>query len=196
MSLSSSELEKMIRASFLELPCISDEELCSVGLDDASSANEGLDLFRNRQRYEILGHVEWIDFGVLYRLTPYAIWYFAPTFLLLAVRNLDVYEFFELTQPFRFPDHMLEEFGLDPYSSLESLDDACKRLGVRDQIGAVRVDNDAKLASNALGLGWFARQASFYSKDERAAVAHFLEWLGERWPGVPSVVLARRHFWS
>jgi hypothetical protein len=195
MSLSSSELEQIVRASFFELPSISDEELYSGDLDEASSANEGLELFRNRGRYELLMHVEWIDFGVLYRLPPYAIWYFAPTFLLLAVRNLDVYEFFELMQPFRFPDHMLEEFGLDPYSSLESLDETCKCLRMKDQINTAGVGNDVKPASNGLGVSWFAMQAKFYTKSERAAVANFLEWLGERWPGVPSVVLARRYFW-
>ena len=50
---------------------------------------------------------------MIYRLTPYAVWYFAPTFMLLALRHLHRYEFYELTQPFRLPEAVLEDVGVD-----------------------------------------------------------------------------------
>ena len=188
-------VEDVIRSAFVDGPGIDDHHLCTVDLDQPSSATEGLDIFRGKGRYELLDQVEWIDFGVLYRLSPHAVWHFAPTFMLLALRNLHRYEFYELMQPFRFPEHLLEDVGVDPHASFEELDSQLSALGIRRQIENAGLDDSPRPADHALGLRWFAWQAHLYTAAERSAVADFLDWLSREWPHAPGVVLARKHFW-
>ena len=189
-------VESLIRSAFVDYPAIRDQNLCAADLDHPSSAIEGLEVFRGKRRYELLDQLEWIDFGVLYRLTPYATWYFAPTFMLLALRHLHRYEFYELTQPFRLPEALLEDVGVDAHASLEDMDAALTRIGIRERIEAAGRAQAAGPAHGDLGLSWFARQAHFYSAAERLAVAEFLRWLSAEWPMAPSVALARQHFWQ
>lgn len=188
-------VEKLIRSAFMDMPGIRDQDLCAADLDRPSSAVEGLEVFRGKHRYELLEQLTWIDFGVLYRLTPYAVWYFAPTFMVLALRHLHRHEFYELMQPFRLPEALLEDVGVDTHASLEDMDEALSGMAIRRRIEIAGTQECTKPHRGDLGLAWFGRQAHFYSSAERAAVAGFLAWLSTEWPLAPCVVLARKYFW-
>lgn len=189
-------VETVIRSAFMDMPAIRDQDLCAVDPNSLSSAVEGLEPLRGKHRYELLDHLTWIDFGVLYRLTPYAVWYFAPTFMVLALRHLHRHEFYELMQPFRLPEALLEDVGVDTHASLEDMDEALSGMDIRRRIEAAGTQEGVKPHHGDLGLAWFGRQAHFYSPAERAAVAGFLGWLSTEWPLAPCVALARKHFWQ
>lgn len=190
----SRQLEALVRRVFRELAPISDADLCPIGFETASSANESLEDLRHCSRYGLVEQRPWVDFDVLYRMTPYAVWYFAPSFMLMVLKGIEEFEFGELMQAFKFPDHFLADAGWDEFGGKPAKPES---LDIGSQIRNMDVLQCLAFPStHYLGAEWFVRHAAFYSPVEKKVVALFLEWLAEQWPGDPTIALALEHFWT
>lgn len=194
MSLRSTpQLEQLIRQVFKELPPIKDGELSPVGFEfPSSSATEGLDDLRGCSRYGLFERCRWVDFGVLYRMSPYAVWYFSPAFMLMALHGLQEFEFTELMQVFKFPDHVLQDAGWEAGAAARpEVFDIASYIKELDVVQCLTIP-----AAHDLGVEWFSRQAAFYSPIEKKVVGRFLAWLSVQWPGDEAIELAAVNFWN
>lgn len=188
------QLAPLIRQVFKELPPIADADLCAAPFEPPTSRVDGLDVLRGQSRYWLVGEQPWVDFGVLYRMTPYAVWYFAPSFMLMALKGLEKFEFAELMQAFKLPDHLLADAGWDEFGAVTARPEI---LDIGSQIQRMDVLQCLAFPStHYLGAEWFVRHAAFYSPVEKKVVALFLAWLAEQWPGDPTIALALEHFWT
>lgn len=192
------ELEQLVRKVFLELPPIHDDELCRRGFDVSTSENQILRVFRGRGRFDLVGSSEYLDPEALIRMSGYARWYFAPTFMLRAgFENLHS-DFSELLYVFGYSERILEEFGIDPGATVGRGSFAVEAL---DPMGIIRsLSVQACLPQSEpdvpdWSLQHFCQSACYFSAVEKKVVAQFLRWLEAEAGNEAGYTLALNTFW-
>ncbi len=190
-----SEIEQLVRKVFRELPPIRDEELCREGFDVPTSGNQLLRVFRSRGRFDLADSSDYLDPEALLRMTGYARWYFAPTFMLRAgIENLQG-DFSELLYVFSYSDRILEEFGIEPDeapSAVKALDPAAVIRSLSVEASLPQGEPDVPDWS----LQHFCLAACYFNAVEKKVVARFLQWLEAQAGKDAGCTLALSTFWS
>lgn len=207
-----SSLEALIRRVFRELPPIADVDLAEGYSRNKEWWNHYLedDLrhYRNRGRYEPLEFLTCQDEDMIYRVSGYARWFFAPTFMIMAIRGFEKYEFDYLLNIFKYSTFLLSDAGIPEFPECKGLDldewlaanpSVLSMLRPQAIWQTMSVEDflpETEVSSGHLDLRWFAVTGAYFSPLEKKVVAHFLRWLLVRWPGDWGTSLALRLFWD
>lgn len=196
-------IECSIRQVFRDLPPISDFDLISQysKKQDAGQLLEvpPLSYFRNSSRYESLNCLDWVDEDAIYRMSGYARWFFSPTFMIMALHNIERYEFSYLLDIFKYSDTILNNAkALDSDWKLRTDYDV---MALRPELywSSMKLEDylpDTEPDTSGLSILHFAVATIYFSPIEKKVVAKFLRWLLNYWPDEPGVLLSLKYFWE
>lgn len=189
------QLIALIASVFSDVRPLSDFYLYPPGFASRDSGATILEDLRNKNRFEIASSAQWLDPEILYRMTGYARWYFSPTFMLLALRHIDQYEFDGLMCVFKYSDVILEDARYDSHApDGNKLKADLQRVMLDASIEKFLPGTEER--SNALDLKHFAVAASYFNPVEKKLVSAFLRWLQLAWPDDAGIDLALKTFWE
>lgn len=192
------ELIRQVPRVFRALPPISDTDLFPPGFEFAGAGPWELAELRGRDRFEVAGQVEWLDADVVYRMSGYARWYFAPTFLLLMLHHIEQYQFEGLMCVFAYSPTVLEQMGLDPCAS-EIPPSFVPRVDMPQYVHDLSIEDCLPLTESrptALDIHHFAVAASHFNGVERKLADQFIGWADPWFPEETGLKLARLTFWD
>ena len=197
MEYSREQLVGLVKNVFLDLPGIDDACLYPRG-SWPGPALDHLSKYRGKTRFELLSSVDWLDGAALYRMTPYARWYFSPTFLLLALLKFETSNVEGVLEVFFYGYGVLDELGFDFCD--ESVQEASQaKLDVAAYVKGLSIESCFPVGGEYRGrmdLHDFALSASFFNSVEKKVVAAFLRWLLIQWQGDLGVRIALETFWE
>ncbi|MEO6277378.1 hypothetical protein [Roseateles sp.] len=199
-------LIERIEGVFSRLPKIADIALYPNGYEAESrsdSTNHLLHRFSGKDRFEIAKECEWVDSEVLLRMSAYARWYFAPTFMIQIINGIDRLDFDDSSRLFAFSSIVLEECGISYLSDVSDfseteLDELSRKVPIHERViceSMGLVDSWRGGCYPSMNISWFAASASWFCPVERRVVSDFLHWLQTKWPEDLGVAIALRAFW-
>lgn len=199
MSLESRErLIELVPQIFRPMPPIGDLELLPGGFSSLGAAPPVLSVLRGKDRFELASSLSWLDPEILYRMSGYARWYFAPTFMLLALHHLERFEFDGLMNVFKYSDDIVAAAGSDPFRG-NSVDVQSLKVEMHLLVHELSIADCLPATEKlyvSLNAEHFAVSASWFNAVERKLVSEFLRWLHGKWPGDVGVKLALVTFWD